>query len=105
MTSAITNEPKTGTFQMRINPDYKEELEKLYSECGMTLTEAVNIFFHMSLVTGGLPFMVNKEPRIVMAGHMADYIMGLHEKGMESVKSDRDWITLDELHTRYREKE
>ena len=101
MTSAIVNEPKTGTFQIRINPEYKEELEKLYSECGMTLTEAVNIFFQMSLVTGGLPFMVNKEPRIVIA----DYIRGLHEKGMESVRTDKDWIALDELYARYRDRE
>jgi addiction module RelB/DinJ family antitoxin len=105
MSSSIVNEPKTGTFQIRINPDFKEELEKLYSECGMTLTEAVNIFFHMSLVTGGLPFMVNKEPRIVMAGRMADYILSLHEKGMESVKSEKDLISFDELYARYEDRE
>ena len=52
----ILNEPKTGTFRLRINPEYKAEVEKLFSECGMTLSEAINIFLQMSLRVGGLPF-------------------------------------------------
>ena len=41
----ITEAPKTGTFQMRINPEIKQQVESLYAKCGMTLTDAVNAFF------------------------------------------------------------
>ena len=51
----IVDAPKTGTFQMRINPEVKKQVESLYAKCGMTLTDAVNAFFQQSLNVGGLP--------------------------------------------------
>ena len=45
----IVDAPKTGTFQMRINPEVKKQVESLYAKCGMTLTDAVNAFFQQSL--------------------------------------------------------
>ena len=36
----------------------KTDLEALYSRLGMTLPEAVNIFFENSLLVGGIPFDV-----------------------------------------------
>ncbi len=45
-------------FNMRINRKKKSDLEALYSQLGMTLPEAVNIFFENSLLVGGLPFEV-----------------------------------------------
>ena len=42
---------KDTNFNMRM-------LESLYSSLGMTLPEAVNIFFENSLLVGGLPFNV-----------------------------------------------
>ncbi len=41
----IATAPKTSTFQMRINPEIKEELESIYADCGMTLTDAISAFF------------------------------------------------------------
>ena len=43
---------------MRINRQKKSKLEALYSQLGMTLPEAVNIFFESSLLVGGIPFDV-----------------------------------------------
>ena len=40
----VTNSPKTATFQMRINPEIKKEVESIYANCGMTLTDAINAF-------------------------------------------------------------
>ena len=62
---------KDATFNMRINKQKKNDLETLYSQLGMTLPEAVNIFFEKSLLTGGLPFDVrlpryNKETEQAM---------------------------------------
>lgn len=49
---------KDTNFNMRINGQKKAELEQLYGSLGMTLPEAVNIFFENSLLRGGLPFEV-----------------------------------------------
>lgn len=49
---------KDTNFNMRINRQKKSSLEDLYGRLGMTLPEAVNIFFENSLLVGGLPFSV-----------------------------------------------
>ena len=49
---------KDTNFNMRMNRQKKAELENLYGSLGMTLPEAVNIFFENSLLVGGLPFNV-----------------------------------------------
>ena len=40
----VVNAPKTSTFQMRINPDVKRQVEAVYAKQGLTFTDAVNIF-------------------------------------------------------------
>ena len=40
----VIDSPKTATFQMRINPQVKKEVESIYANCGMTLTDAFNAF-------------------------------------------------------------
>lgn len=49
---------KDTNFNMRMNKQKKVNLENLYGSLGMTLAEAVNIFFEMSLMEGGIPFDV-----------------------------------------------
>lgn len=49
---------KDTNFNMRMNSQKKVNLESLFSQLGMTLPEAVNIFFENSLLVGGLPFDV-----------------------------------------------
>lgn len=62
---------KDTNFNMKMNGEKKAELTSLYGRLGMTLTEAVNIFFENSLLVGGLPFEVrlpryNKETEDAM---------------------------------------
>ena len=49
---------KDTNFNMRMNKQKKTRLEELYGNLGMTLAEAVNIFFEKSLMEGGIPFDV-----------------------------------------------
>lgn len=53
---------KTATINMRVNPQVKSDAEYIFSSLGMTLTEAINIFLHKSVMEGGLPFDV-RQPR------------------------------------------
>ena len=74
---------KDTNFNMRMNSQKKSALESLYSSLGMTLPEAVNIFFENSLLVGGLPFNVRlprynqeteaaiQEARDIMAGKVS----------------------------------
>ena len=68
----MTTMVKDTNFNMRMNRQKKADLEALYSRLGMTLPEAVNIFFENSLLVGGLPFAVrlpryNQETEAAMA--------------------------------------
>lgn len=53
---------KIASISMRVNPQIKAQAEAIYGSLGMTLTEAINIFLHKSILEGGLPFDV-RQPR------------------------------------------
>lgn len=61
---------KTATINMRVNPDVKTQAEAIFSSLGMTLTEAINVFLHKSVMEGGLPFDV-RQPRYSAATEAA----------------------------------
>ncbi|MCL1903586.1 MAG: type II toxin-antitoxin system RelB/DinJ family antitoxin [Oscillospiraceae bacterium] len=47
---------KTNVVSVRTEPQLKSDVEKLYGSFGITVSDAVNMFFHKSLMVGGLPF-------------------------------------------------
>lgn len=49
---------KAASINMRIDPEFKEKVEKMFNELGLSTTEAINIFLHQSVLQGGLPFEV-----------------------------------------------
>lgn len=53
---------KTANINIRIDPETKLSAEKLFSSFGITITDAINIFLHKSIMEGGLPFEM-KQPR------------------------------------------
>lgn len=57
----IVSSPKTDMFRMRINPENRQNLETVYAKNGLTLTDAVNVFFQQSLNTGGFPSSVTAD--------------------------------------------
>ncbi len=52
---------KTDVFRLRINPEVRRELEAVYAKNGLTLTDAINVFFQQSLNAGGFPFQVTED--------------------------------------------
>ena len=48
--------PKTSVINIRTEPEIKQAIEELYSAFGITVSDAVNIFFKKSLMQNGLPF-------------------------------------------------
>ena len=46
---SILSSPKTDMFRLRISPEVRKELEAVYARNGLTLTDAINVFFQQSL--------------------------------------------------------
>lgn len=97
----IMTAPKTSTFQMRINPEVKSSLEQMYANCGMTLTDAINVFFQQSMNVGGLPFIVTQSSKEALRDQAIAKLMSAIQAGRNSVKSESDWVTEDEMLARY----
>lgn len=53
---------KTATINIRIDPNTKREAESLFSSFGLTVSDAVNLFIHQSLLERAIPFQP-KQPR------------------------------------------
>ena len=53
---------KTANINIRIDPDTKSSAEELFSSFGLTISDAVNMFIHQSLLDRAIPFQP-KQPR------------------------------------------
>ena len=62
----VVTSAKTDMFRMRVNPNVRQELEQVFARNGLTLTDAVNVFFQQSLNAGGLPFSVTEDNAAVV---------------------------------------
>ena len=49
---------KTATIRARVEPELKQRAEALFSELGLTATEAITLFYKQVTMHGGLPFAV-----------------------------------------------
>jgi len=47
---------KTAMINIKVDTEIKKDVENLYSSFGISLSEAVKIFFNQSLIVNGLPF-------------------------------------------------
>ena len=97
----VMTAPKTSTFQMRINPDVKSSLEQMYANCGMTLTDAINVFFQQSINAGGLPFIVTQSSKEALRDQAIAKLMSEIRAGRDSVKSESDWVSDEEMRARF----
>ncbi len=65
----------TTNFSVRMDSDIKKQCEALYSELGVNLTTAINVFLRQSLRAGGFPFEVRLEqPTGDWVGHRECHI-------------------------------
>jgi addiction module RelB/DinJ family antitoxin len=96
-TFTVANAPKTGTFQMRINPEIKAQVEQIYARCGMTMTDAINAFLQQSINVEGLPFLMTQNSKEALREQAIAQLMLELKKGEDSVQSEADWVSEDEL--------
>ena len=53
---------KTASMYIRIDPQVKSDVEAIYSQYGMSITDAINVFLYTSRTIGGLPFDLRPSP-------------------------------------------
>ncbi|MBO5005498.1 MAG: type II toxin-antitoxin system RelB/DinJ family antitoxin [Clostridia bacterium] len=51
---------KTGTLNIRIEPELKKEAETTLNALGMNIAEAVTIFLKQVVMTDSIPFVIKK---------------------------------------------
>ena len=96
----IMTAPKTATFQMRINPEIKEYVEKMFASSGLSLTDAINCFLQQSMNAGGLPFVVTQNSRDALRNLAVAQLMSEVQAGYDSVKAESDWVSEEEMKRR-----
>ena len=47
---------KTASMYIRVDPEIKSDVESIYAQYGMSITDAINVFLYTSRSRGGLPF-------------------------------------------------
>jgi len=50
--------PKTAAISARIDPQLKRQAEEVFSELGLTATQAITLFYRQVELERGLPFAV-----------------------------------------------
>ena len=93
----IVSAPKTATFQMRINPEIKAEAERVFSKCGLTFTDAINVFLQQALNIGGMPFIVSSDSQEALRNQAIAILIAEIQKGRDSVRSESDWVSEEEM--------
>ena len=88
----VATAPKTGTFQMRMNPQVRQEAETVFARYGLSLTDAVNIFLQQSLNESGLPFLLSPENAEYMKAKAAARLKTEIQRGWDSVQTETDWV-------------
>ena len=54
---------KTANYNIRLDPLIKNRAEETFAEFGLNLSEAINVFLHMSIKRRGFPFEI-REPQL-----------------------------------------
>ena len=83
----VINAQKDDVFRIRINSEIKNELEEVFAKNGLTLTDAVNVFFQQALNTGGFPFSVTEDNAENMKAKALTKLMKELEIGMNCTES------------------
>lgn len=93
----VVSAPKDYTFQLRMNSEIKSELEKIFSECGLTLSDAFNVFIQQTLNKKGFPFSISPDKEETEKQLALLYLTMSYRNGLASSKTDEDWIDEEEM--------
>jgi len=73
---------KTATINVRMEPEIKRQAEELFSELGISLSDAFNMFACQAVRDHGIPFRVTTDPPYAdkLRAALAEYERGEYEE-------------------------
>jgi DNA-damage-inducible protein J len=82
---------KSATARARMEPEVKDEAERILDECGLSPSDAIGLFYRQVILHRGLPFSVqgfNEETRTVLKKS---------ERGLEVARFDSAEALFEDL--------
>ena len=81
---------KTANYNIRLDPTIKTKAEETFAEFGLNLSEAINVFLHMSIKRHGFPFEI-RDSRLnvetLLAMQETEQIIQEYDAGSRTAKS------------------
>ena len=83
--------PKSSSIYTRVEPELKEQAEKVLSRLGMPMANAINLFLHQVVLQDGIPFDVKPPKSKPLAHNMLskEQFDVEVEKGIADLKAGR----------------
>ena len=97
---------RTSNVFARVEPEVKEQAEKILSELGIPMSNAVGMFLRQVVLQRGIPFEMKlpKETPLAFGSLTKEELDRELEKGMEDIREGRVYSAesvLEELHRDY----
>ena len=85
-------------ISIRIDEDIKMEAEKLFSNLGLTLSSATNVFFRQAIRTQGIPFPLSITTAHQTRGDiLTKGLSAMHEAHKQATTNGTSNMTLDDI--------
>lgn len=79
------------TLTVRVDPETKNEAKQLFTDMGMDISTAVNIFLRQAITDNGMPFVIHREnPDSVRARYEAEHGMTKRFASVAALMEDLD---------------
>ena len=89
---------RTAMLNLRIEPNTKSEAEELFGSFGLTVTDAVNVFLHQSLMRGGFPFeIIRYKPNMITQAAIEESMFKLNETVKEMTEKITRNVSLTKI--------
>ena len=85
---------KTAAVTARVDPEVKENAERILSQLGLSASTAIDVFYRQVILTGGIPFEIvvpNPLPRV--SGLSSDELRVLLDGAIEKTMKDNEVFT------------
>ena len=82
---------KTATARARMEPEVKDEAERILEECGLNASEAIGMFYRQVIIHQGLPFSVQNFNEVTRT------VLKRSEQGMEVTRFDSAEALFEDL--------
>ncbi len=81
---------KTDSVYARVEPEVKEEAEAIFSELGVSVSGAINMFYRQVIQTQGLPFpMTIRRKPLALKGMTQEELDKAIQKGIDDIKKGK----------------